>query len=128
MSGTSLDGVDAVLASFDTSGKPTVIARASSAFDPVLRETLFSLNTSGPDELARAALAANSLVALYANLVAQTLEQAKLSSSQISAIGAHGQTVRHQPSLGYTIQLNAPALLAELTGITVVAEIGRAHV
>jgi len=122
MSGTSLDGVDAVLASFDPLGKPTVIARASSAFDPALRETLFSLNTSGLDELARAALAANSLVELYANLVAQTLEQAKLSPSQISAIGAHGQTVRHQPRLGYTIQLNAPALLAELTGITVVAD------
>jgi len=122
MSGTSLDGVDAVLANFDALGKPTVIARAASAFDPALRKTLFSLNTSGPDELARAALAANSLVALYAKLVTQTLEQAKLSSSQISAIGAHGQTVRHQPSLGYTIQLNAPALLAERTGIAVVAD------
>jgi len=122
MSGTSLDGVDAVLASFDPLGKPTVLARAASEFDPTLRETLFSLNTSGPDELARAALAANSLVALYAELVTQTLKDANLSPSQISAIGAHGQTVRHQPSLGYTIQLNAPALLAELTGITVVAD------
>lgn len=122
MSGTSLDGVDAVLANFDALGKPTVIARAASAFDPALRETLFSLNTSGPDELARSSLAANALVALYAKLVAQTLEQAKLSASQISAIGAHGQTVRHQPRLGYTIQLNAPARLAELTGIAVVAD------
>ena len=100
MSGTSLDGVDAVLASFDTSGKPIVVARASSAFDPALRETLFSLNTSGPDELARAALAANSLVALYANLVAQTLEQAKLSSSQISAIGAHAPNTMSEPRYG----------------------------
>lgn len=122
MSGTSLDGVDAVLANFDALGKPKVIARAASAFESALRKTLLSLNTTGPDELARAALAANSLVALYARLVAQTLEQAKLSSSQISAIGAHGQTVRHQPNLGYTIQLNAPALLAELTGIAVVAD------
>ena len=122
MSGTSLDGVDAVLARFDTEGKPTVIARAASAFEPTLRDTLFSLNTSGPDELARSSLAANELAALYAALVAQTLKQAKLSSAQISAIGAHGQTVRHQPNLGYTIQLNAPALLAELTGIAVVAD------
>ena len=122
MSGTSLDGVDAVLASFDAVGKPTVLARAASAFDSALRETLFSLNSSGPDELERAALAANGLVALYAKLVAQTLTDAKLSSFHISAIGAHGQTVRHQPNLGYTIQLNAPALLAELTGITVVAD------
>jgi len=122
MSGTSLDGVDAVLASFDPLGKPCVLVRATSEFDPTLRDSLFSLNTSGPDELARAALAANSLVALYAKLIAQILKDAKLSPSQISAIGAHGQTVRHQPNLGYTIQLNAPALLAELTGITVVAD------
>jgi anhydro-N-acetylmuramic acid kinase len=122
MSGTSLDGVDAVLARFDPAGKPTVLARAASAFDPALRDTLFALNTPGPDELARAALAANELVALYARLVTQTLKQAKLAAAQISAIGAHGQTVRHQPSLGYTIQLNAPALLAELTGIAVVAD------
>lgn len=122
MSGTSLDGVDAVLARFDPTGKPAVLARAASAFDPALRDTLFALNASGPDELARAALAANELVALYAKLVAQTLKQAKLAAAQISAIGAHGQTVRHQPTLGYTIQLNAPALLAELTGIAVVAD------
>jgi anhydro-N-acetylmuramic acid kinase len=122
MSGTSLDGVDAVLARFDTQGKPIVLARAASAFGPTLRETLFALNTSGSDELARASLAANDLVALYASLVAQTLKQTKLSASQVSAIGAHGQTVRHQPNLGYTIQLNAPALLAELTGITVIAD------
>ena len=122
MSGTSLDGVDAVLARFDPAGKPTVLARAASAFDPALRDTLFALNTPGPDELARAALAANELVALYARLVVQTLKQSKLAAAQISAIGAHGQTVRHQPSLGYTVQLNAPALLAELTGIAVVAD------
>lgn len=122
MSGTSLDGVDAVLARFDPKGRPTVMARATSPFEPALREALFSLNTSGPDELARAALAANQLATVYAQLVAQTLKQAKLSAHQISAIGAHGQTVRHQPALGYTIQLNAPALLAELTGISVIAD------
>ena len=122
MSGTSLDGVDAVLARFDASGKPTVLARAACAFEPSLRDAFFALNTSGPDELARAALAANRLAKLYASLVEQTLNHAKLSARQVAAIGAHGQTVRHQPNLGYTIQLNAPALLAELTGIAVVAD------
>lgn len=122
MSGTSLDGIDAVLARFDASGKPTVLARAACAFEPSLRDAFFALNTSGPDELARAALAANRLAKLYASLVEQTLNHAKLSARQVAAIGAHGQTVRHQPNLGYTIQLNAPALLAELTGIAVVAD------
>jgi anhydro-N-acetylmuramic acid kinase len=122
MSGTSLDGIDAVLARFDANGKPTVLARADCAFEPSLRDAFFALNTSGPDELARAALAANRLAKLYASLVEQTLNHAKLSARQVAAIGAHGQTVRHQPNLGYTIQLNAPALLAELTGIAVVAD------
>ena len=122
MSGTSLDGVDAVLARFDQHGHPTVLARASAPFEPALRNELFALNTSGPDELARAALAAKALVAVYATLVEQTLAQASLAPQMIAAIGAHGQTVRHQPSQGYTVQLNAPALLAELTGITVIAD------
>src|SRR5690606_8182751 len=42
---------------------------------------------------------------------------------QICAIGAHGQTVRHRPDCGYTLQLNAPARLAEATGIAVVADL-----
>jgi anhydro-N-acetylmuramic acid kinase len=122
MSGTSLDGIDAVLARFDPNGHPTILSRTSVPFTTSLKDELLALNTSGRDELARAALASNALVDLYAQAVGQALTQASVSRSEVIAIGAHGQTVRHCPNDGYTIQLNAPARLAELTGINVIAD------
>jgi anhydro-N-acetylmuramic acid kinase len=83
---------------------------------------LLALNESGPDELERAALAANGLATLYAQVVQEVLLKAGVTPKQVSALGAHGQTVRHRPDRGFTIQLNAPALLAELTGISVIAD------
>ncbi|MBA4254411.1 MAG: anhydro-N-acetylmuramic acid kinase [Polaromonas sp.] len=133
MSGTSLDGVDGVLLSM--SGEAPRVAHACHLDMPeALRQTLLTLNSSGPDELHKGALAANALAQLYAQAVHSLLRTAGLSAAQISAIGAHGQTVRHQPGTpgqtasthrpwhAYTLQLNNPALLAELTGITVVAD------
>src|SRR5690606_8750162 len=73
-------------------------------------------------ELRRAALAGNALADLYARACLELLEQAKAEPDQIAAIGAHGQTVRHDPAAGYTIQVNAPARLAEHTGIAVIAD------
>jgi len=122
MSGTSLDGVDAVLARFDQAGHPALLARAGIQFPPALQTELLALNETGSDELERAALAANGLAALYAQVVQEVLLKASVTPEQVSALGAHGQTVRHRPDRGYTIQLNAPALLAELTGISVIAD------
>lgn len=126
MSGTSLDGVDGVLASIDPHGKLHVMHHAASPFSAELRSTFLALNQSGPDELHHACLAANALARVYAKVVAQLLGQSGLPASSITAIGAHGQTVRHQPLLhdgtGYTVQLNNPALLSELSGIDVVAD------
>lgn len=125
MSGTSLDGVDAVLVDFDGE-KPLVIGHRALAFPPGLKDELLALNTSGPDELHRAALASNALVRLYAEQVSALLAQSGVSSKAIKAVGAHGQTVRHRPQefdgTGYTLQLNQPSLLAELCGIDVVAD------
>ncbi len=122
MSGTSVDGVDGVLARLANGQPPQVLANASLPMPENLRRELLELNTPGDDELARAALAANALARLYAQAVAALLKDAGVAADAISAIGAHGQTVRHRPDLGYTLQLNAPALLAELTGIAVVAD------
>ena len=127
MSGTSMDGVDGVLADFGDSGLPTqVLASASRPLSPALRQELLALNTPGDNELHRAALAANALARLYAHIVADLLQASQLAPAQITAIGAHGQTVRHRPQefdgTGYTLQLNQPALLAELCGIDVVAD------
>ena len=126
MSGTSLDGVDGVLVAFADDGKPRLQQHASSPFADDLRAELLALNTSGDNELHRAALAANGLVRTYAQVVRDLLKQAGLKPADITAIGAHGQTVRHRPQEfdrnGYTLQLNNPALLAELSGCTVVAD------
>jgi len=126
MSGTSLDGIDGVLADF-SGQKCQVTLHASAPLAPDLRAELVALNRSGADELHRAALAANALARGYAAVVHDLLAQARLAPESIHAIGAHGQTVRHQPQafdgLGYTLQLNNPALLAEATGITVVADL-----
>jgi anhydro-N-acetylmuramic acid kinase len=121
MSGTSLDGVDAVLA--DCAPRvPTSLAHVHTPMPPALRAELLALNASGADEIHRSHLAAQDLARLYAASVTSLLASAKVEAAEVHAIGAHGQTVRHRPDLGYTVQLNAPALLAELTGIDVVAD------
>ncbi len=125
MSGTSLDGVDGVLADF-SQATPRVVVHASAPFPAALRDELLALNAPGPDELHRAALAGNALVRVYAAVVADLLNHGGVPAEAVRAIGAHGQTVRHRPQefdgTGYTLQLNQPALLAELTGIAVAAD------
>lgn len=126
MSGTSLDGVDGVLAHFDAQGRPSVLAHAHQPFPAALRSELLALNSPGPDELHRAALAANQLANVQATVVAELLETTQLRPEQVLAIGSHGQTVRHRPGefdgQGYTLQLNQGALLAERCGIDVVCD------
>jgi len=125
MSGTSLDGVDGVLADF-SGAQPRVLAHHALPFATALKQELLALNTPSDNELHRAALAANDLVRAYAQTVQALLARTRTAASDVRAIGAHGQTVRHQPGAfdgtGYTLQLNNPALLAELTGIDVVAD------
>jgi anhydro-N-acetylmuramic acid kinase len=121
MSGTSLDGVDAILADF-SHAHPRLLASQHIGFDPALRTELLALNLPGENELERAALAANRLSQHYAQAVQAVLVHTQKNPTEISAIGCHGQTVRHRPELGYTLQLNNAALLAELTDIPVVAD------
>ncbi len=125
MSGTSLDGVDGVLADFSAQ-PPRILAHASAPFPDALRQALLALNTPGENELHRAALAGNGLARVYAEVVQALLAKAGVPAKSVLAIGAHGQTVRHRPGefdgTGYTLQLNQPALLAELTGIAVAAD------
>ena len=121
MSGTSIDGVDAVLADFRS--KPLVrLAAVHVAFAPALRDELTALQRLGSNEIHRGALAANSLMDCFAGAVHALLTTAKLPSHAVAAIGMHGQTIRHRPELGYTVQLANPARLAEETEITVVAD------
>jgi anhydro-N-acetylmuramic acid kinase len=121
MSGTSLDGVDAVLADF-AAMPPKVLARAHHAFDAALRAELLALNAPGVDELDRAARCANELARRYASAVGEVLARARIAPEALRAVGCHGQTVRHRPERGYTLQLGNAALLAELCGARVVAD------
>lgn len=121
MSGTSLDGIDAVLAAFENNNCKLLHSQFI-PFDEALRIELLALNSAGTNELERAALAANELSRRYAAAIQELLEKAKIRAEQVKAIGCHGQTVRHRPDLEFTIQLANPALLAELTGIAVVAD------
>lgn len=128
MSGTSLDGADGVLARFDASGRIQILGYANQPFPTTLRTELMALNSPhGSNELHRAALAGNAISRIYAQVVHMLLEASGLPATAICAMGAHGQTVRHQPQLhdgiGYTLQLQNPALLAELTGISVIADL-----
>ena len=132
MSGTSLDGIDGVVVEFAddaamrSAASMRVVAHAHREFAADLRQELRSLNRSGVDEIHRSALAGNALARDCAGLVETLLEKAAQRRCDIVAIGCHGQTVRHRPGefdgTGYTVQLNAPALLAELTGIDVIAD------
>lgn len=131
MSGTSLDGVDGVLVTFAGDAPINVIVSATAPFTPAFKVELLALNTPGHHEIHRAALAANQLAVMYAQVVQSLLALTAhdVTATPVRAIGAHGQTVRHQPKgvpgvphSSYSVQLNNPSLLAELTGIDVVAD------
>jgi anhydro-N-acetylmuramic acid kinase len=123
MSGTSVDAVDGVLAKFDGDRPDASIRTLAFESEPMpdaLRETLLSLQSSGPDELARAARATVELTDVYARVARTLIARA---AEPVIALGAHGQTVRHRPELGYTLQLIDGARLAELTGCTTVVDL-----
>ena len=121
MSGTSLDGVDAVLA--DLSSSPfQIVATRHDPFDTDLKARLLALHQSDGDELHRAAEVGNALAMRYADAALELLAECGVDPARVQAIGCHGQTVRHRPELGFTVQLGNAALLAEATGLNVVAD------
>jgi anhydro-N-acetylmuramic acid kinase len=121
MSGTSADGVDAVVADF-SDGTVSMLGHVHLPFGSALRSQLQVLMASGPDEIEHAGDASVALAKVYAGACAALLARTGLKAADVAAIGAHGQTVRHRPDRGFTLQINQPALLAELTGIPVVAD------
>jgi len=119
MSGTSLDGVDGVLVDF-ADGAIRTVAAAFVPFPDALRAQLMALQATGPDEIEREALAANALAGLYAECASALLPKA---AGPVAALAVHGQTIRHRPELGFTRQIINAALLAELCGIDVIADL-----
>ena len=124
MSGTSLDGVDAVLAEWvcTQTRRPVVLGHAHLPFTNSLRNELIALCTPGENEVVRVGLASVALAKHYAQAVQALLQSTQLASHDVMAIGCHGQTIRHQPADGFSVQIGHAALLAELTGIDVVSD------
>ncbi|UTW06439.1 anhydro-N-acetylmuramic acid kinase [Pseudomonas benzenivorans] len=126
MSGTSLDGMDIAL--IEQTDHTRLLATHFLPMPAALHSELLELCAPGPDELARAAVAEQHWVELAAQGVDALLQRQKLGPESIRAIGSHGQTVRHEPARGFTVQIGNPALLAELTGICVVGDFRRRDV
>lgn len=122
MSGTSLDGIDVALVDFSSSRQATLIDACCMPFPDILHEQLLGLCSPGMDEIRRSGIAGQAWARLAAQGVHALLEKNKLPPGRIQAIGSHGQTIRHHPELGFSCQIGAPDLLAELTHISVVSD------
>ncbi|MGA1028755.1 MAG: anhydro-N-acetylmuramic acid kinase [Burkholderiaceae bacterium] len=122
MSGTSLDGLDAVLIKVDETGRPVRLGFWNRPMPEGLRETFLQLH----DPLCQAALLkAQEACLAFAEEVSQLVRAVKKDTHRlgpIQALGVHGQTILHRPELGISLQLNAPAAIAERTGLVVVSD------
>ncbi len=128
MSGTSADGVDAVCVAFhDEPRAVTVAAHYYEPYAPDLRQRLLGLMTPGDNEIDRLGALEVELAEIFAAAALSVCRQAGLGPSAITAIGSHGQTVRHRPQglRAFTLQIGDPARIAERTGIAVVADFRR---
>ncbi|MGL5947582.1 MAG: anhydro-N-acetylmuramic acid kinase [Aeromonas sp.] len=125
MSGTSLDGIDAVLIHSDATHPCRVIAALGMPWPSAVARELSALCLPGENEIDRLGVADNLVAEQFAKATHALLEKAQLESSAICAIGSHGQTIRHRPGLGFTLQIGNPALLAARTGINVVSDFRR---
>jgi len=126
MSGTSMDALDAALVDFSTPPLKT-IATYSAPLPPTLREQLLALASPGDNELERAAQADIEFARFSAATVEKLLSKLAIPAEAILAIGSHGQTIRHGPNANpaYTVQIGDGNTLAQLTGITTVADFRR---
>ncbi len=123
MSGSSFDGIDAVVVAFDDDkGIPRLQGAFFQAYPVELRCALLALNSQQDNELHLSQMMAVQLAQYHAQAVAQLLLQVGLQAQQIRALGVHGVTIRHRPECGYSIQIINAALLAELTGIDVIGD------
>src|SRR3990167_8211327 len=129
ISGTSADGIDAVLVDFDH--KPLkIIATHFVAYSTVVREKILALYQPGENEIQRLGELDVLLGKTFAETANALLSQQSLPSHAIRAIGSHGQTIRHHPHLPhpFTVQIGDPNIIATETGITTIADFRRKDV
>ncbi|WP_438951714.1 anhydro-N-acetylmuramic acid kinase [Porticoccus sp.] len=128
MSGTSADSIDAVLANL-SGGQHQLLTTLSCDIDD-LKSDIHDLATPGLNEISRMGQLDRELGIRFANAVNTLLHREGLDSSQVIAIGSHGQTIRHYPAghgvtHPFTLQIGDPNTIAHLTGITTVADFRR---
>jgi len=130
MSGTSMDAIDAALVDFDVAPLRIIATRAT-AFEPTLKRRIAALieHADGValDEVGQIDV---ELGHAFAQAALQLMHSAGVSAARVTAIGSHGQTLRHRPDLAapFTWQIGDPNTLAEMTGVTVVADFRRRDV
>lgn len=127
MSGTSADGVDAVVVEIGAAREFRLLATHHLGYADAIRMRALGLIASGHDELHRAAELDVTLGRLFADAAYAVLASAGLAAHELRAIGSHGQTIRHSPcgDTPYTMQIANPAVIAEQTGIATVADFRR---
>ncbi len=124
MSGTSLDGIDAVLVRFENE-QPTVLESICLDISSSLKDEIKSLINPTTNEINRLMTLDVQLGKSFAEAVQQLIAKAKIKKEDIVAIGSHGQTIRHLPKQATTLQIADPNIIAEVTGITTVADFRR---
>lgn len=126
ISGTSADGIDAALVSFEPT--PRLHAALTRPYPDQLREHILRIAQSeGTVALDELGFLESEIGQIFAEAALNLLQQANLPPSAVQAIGSHGQTLRHRPyqAVPYTLQVGDPNMIAELTGITTVADFRR---
>lgn len=130
MSGTSMDGIDAAIASFDACGV-SVAATLEKAYPDTLRRALLNTVTTPVDQpLENIGAIDRQVGECFRDAALELLETSGIPAGDIRAIGSHGQTVRHQPDAvtPYSLQIGNPATIASGTGITTVADFRSADI
>jgi len=124
MSGTSIDGIDAALVEFNN-GSCQLIAQHLQALPAKLTEQLHQLCRPNNDEISTLATVEQPLAQAFALACQQLLAKTRFTASDITAIGSHGQTIRHHPEYGFTLQIGDANILSALTNIDTVADFRR---
>jgi anhydro-N-acetylmuramic acid kinase len=126
MSGTSADGIDAVLVNFQKD-TPAFMHHYYLPYDSSLREAILDLMQPGENEIERLGVLDQALGQAAAEAVNALLAEAKISKEEVTAIGSHGQTIRHYPyaKTPFTLQIGDPNMIAALTQITTIADFRR---
>lgn len=123
MSGTSLDGIDVAAVRIDK--QLSFIKAQCFTIPEKVRQDILELTQPTDNEIERLGRLDIKLGRLFADSINQFLQSAPFDTSQIAAVGCHGQTVRHRPEAGFTLQIGDPNTIAEITKLTVTADFRR---